>query len=227
MQNHGNFCVSYEEIRKHDIGANGIDYECHKNDEELQDATLCLNKQDLSELFASVGLADKDGKFPITDLKDKSKKLDEVYSNEPDKNIQSQFLLLKRVCPDFALCQDESISVLRNILLNNDNLKSKFNENDRCAIKKVYDKDDEEKKPVLYVHIDADEIGRKFYYANKDEAQFVELSEEEFTNKFECYDMDLQASKGIRPWENTKQIKEAAKSQKNFEIRNNDEGEER
>ncbi len=35
-----NFCVSYEEIRKHDIDGNNIDHNCHTNDEKLQDATL-------------------------------------------------------------------------------------------------------------------------------------------------------------------------------------------
>ena len=105
-----NFCMSYEQARKNDIDSEGKDYNCHKNDEQLQDATLNLDEQSLRRLFTSVGLADRDGQFPIKDLLEKSKLLDEFYANQPEQNISKQFLLLKQACPEFATCQNSSMT---------------------------------------------------------------------------------------------------------------------
>ena len=68
-----NFCMSYEEARKRDVDIEGKDHNCHKNDEQLQDATLNLDEQSLRRLFTSVGLADKEGQFPVKNLLEKSK----------------------------------------------------------------------------------------------------------------------------------------------------------
>lgn len=195
-----NFCINYEQARKNDVDSKGKDWECHKNDEQLQDATLSLDDQSLRALFTSVGLADKDGKFPINDLKEKSKMIDAFYANQPEHNINTQFLLLKQTCPEFATCQNESMSALSSVFLNNENLK--FN---KCVVNRVYNREDEEKKPVLFVYIDSDELGKKFYFVDKEEGQFKGLSQEEFTKQFECYEKDLENDKGIRPWENKEQ----------------------
>ena len=81
-----NFCISYEQARKNDIDIEGKDHKCHKNDEKLQDATLNLDEQSLRNLFASVGLADINGQFPIKNLLDKSKSLDD-YMPQNHKKI--------------------------------------------------------------------------------------------------------------------------------------------
>lgn len=198
-----NFCISYEQARKNDIDIEKKDHECHKNDEQLQDATLNLDEQSLRALFASVGLADRDGKFPIKDLLEKSQRLDIFYANQPEQNINAQFSLLKQVCPEFATCQNSSMSILSEVLLSNDNLK--FN---RCVVNRVYDRADKEKKTIMFVYIDVNELGKKFYFASKDEAQFIELSQEEFTKQFECYEEDLKRMNGLRPWEIEGQEKE-------------------
>lgn len=182
-----NFCISYEQARKNDIDSEGKDHNCHKNDEQLQDATLNLDEQSLRQLFTSVGLADKDGQFPIKDLLEKSKLLDEIYASQPEQNINKQFLLLSQTCPEFSACQNSSMSILRDVLLNNENLR--FN---KCVVNRVYNKTDKEKRPILYVYINSNELGEKFYFANKDEGQFVGLSQEEFTKQFECYEEDLK-----------------------------------
>ncbi len=181
-----NFCISYEQARANDIDIYGIDHECHKNDEKLQDVTLGLDDKGLRELFKSVGLAQKDGSFPISNLIDKSKQIDELYANQPEKNISEQFSLLQQACPEFAKCQNSSMTILSDILLNYDNLK--FN---KCIVDRVYSKNDKEKESFMYVYIDSDELGKKFYFADKDKGQFSELSQEEFTQQFECYEKDL------------------------------------
>ena len=35
----------------------------------------------------------------------------------------------------------------------------------------------------------------------------IGISEEEFVRRFECYDMDLEKSNGIRPWESNEKAK--------------------
>lgn len=185
-----NFCISYEQARENDIDIEGKDHKCHKNDEELQDATLNLDEQSLRRLFTSVGLADKEGQFPVKNLLEKSKLLDEFYANQPEQNISKQFLLLRQTCPEFATCQNSSMSILSDVLLSNENLR--FN---KCVVNRVYNRTDEEKIPILFVYINSDELGNKFYFANKDEGQFVELPQEEFIKQFECYEEDLKKHK--------------------------------
>ncbi len=186
-----NFCISYEEARKNDIDSEGKDHNCHKNDEQLKDATLNLDEQSLRRLFTSVDLADKDGNFPIKDLIEKSELIDKVYANQPEQNINKQLLLLKKTCPEFATCQNSSMGILSGVLLNNNNLK--FN---KCVVDRVYNRTDKEKRPIIFVYIDSDELEQKFYVAdNKDESQFVEISQEEFTKQFECYEEDLKRNK--------------------------------
>lgn len=185
-----NFCINYEQARKNDIDIEGKDHNCHKNDEQLQDATLNLDEQSLRRLFTSVGLADRDGQFPIKDLLEKSKLLDEFYANQPEQNISKQFLLLRQTCPEFATCQNSSMSILSDVLLSNENLR--FN---KCVVDRVYNRTDKEKRPIMFVYIDSNELGKRFYFANKDEGQFVGLTQEEFTEQFECYEEDLKKHK--------------------------------
>ena len=187
-----NFCISYEQTRKNDIDAEGKDHNCHKNDEQLQNATLNLDEGSLRELFKSVGLADRDGQFPIKDLLEKSKQLDEFYANQPDKNISKQFLLLRQTCPEFATCQNSTMSILSDVLLSNENLK--FN---KCVVNRVYNRTDKEKRPILFVYIDSNELGSKFFFANND-GEFLELPQEEFIKRFECYEEDLKKHNRIQ-----------------------------
>ncbi len=198
-----NFCKSYQEIRKNDINKKGDDSFSHKNDEELQDATLNLDDNSLTQLFKSVGLTHENGKFPITDICMKSQLLDILYENQPYQNIEKHLNLLSKVCPEFAICQNSSMRILSDILLNKKYIKFK-----KCVAKRVYDRKDKQKRPVLYVYIDLGEKGKKFYYADKEEAQFKELPQEEFVKKFECYKKDLEKEKGIRPWKIEEQEKE-------------------
>ncbi len=217
-----NFCIDYEKAREGDINSEGIDSEAHKNDEQLQDATLKLEDKSLRALFTSVGLADKEGQFPAKDLVKKSNAIHELYANNPAKNVEAQFLLLAEKCPEFISCQNESMQMLSNILLNNENLK--FN---KCVVDRVYDKTDENRRPFMYVYIDSDELGRKFYLADKEQGKFIESPEEKFTERFECYDRDLERTKGVRPWEAEEQKKETQDLSKSSEAMDIKEEEER
>ena len=185
-----NFCMSYEEARKNDVDEEGKDHNCHKNDEELHDATFNLDDASLRKLFKSVGLTDK------------SSELNQRYKNDPLKNLEEQFLLLKKVCPEFASCQNSTMSILYDLILDNEFLKY-----DKCEVNRVYNKSDKDKRPITFVYINFEELGEKFYYADKEKGEFIYISKEEFLEQFECYKADLEKNNGIRPWEQPRDTK--------------------
>ena len=182
-----NFCISYNQARVNDIDEEGKDHKSHKNDEELQDATLNLDEKSLRQLFKSVGLADREGKFPIKQLKEKSALIDKENANNPNENVKLQLELLKKVCPEFASCQNASMEIISSILLAGENLKF-----DKCVVDRVYNKTDKGKSAVMYIYTDLGKLGQKFYVADKSQGQFFEMSQEDFTKQFECYEKDLE-----------------------------------
>lgn len=195
------FCRSYEEIRNNDIEEGGTDMECHKNDEELADATLELDIETLRRVFTSIGVADIAGDFPVKEFIEKSKAIDDELL-PADESIKRQLLLLTEYCPEFAICKNETTSMLKGISLNQKNLK--FN---KCVVNRVYERNDTYKKTILYVYVNLAGEGKKFYFADKEAGEFIELTQKEFESRFECYDNDLEKYNGIRPWEDTEEIK--------------------
>ena len=190
-----NFCRSYEEIRKNDIREDGTDTECHKNDNELSSITFDLDEKNLRSTLKSIGIADKDGNFPGKALIEYSKIIDD-YNLPKEESIKQQLLLLSKYCPEFATCQNSTMSILQGIILNQEN--QQFN---KCVVDRIYARNDESKSPLLYVYVDLPQLGKRFYYADKDTAQFVELPQKEFEARFECYEMDMKNRGGNRPWE--------------------------
>lgn len=193
-----NFCRSYEEIRKHDIKKNGTDTGSHKNDEALASATLNLDEQKLRQVFTSIGLADREGFFPIRALIDKAKSIDEQRL-PAEEAIKKQLSLLEEYYPEFATCQNSTAAILKEVILNQTNLVF-----DKCIVNRVYARDDEKKRPVLYVYADLPEAGKKIYLADKDTKQFLETPQKEFESRFECYEMDMEKQGGYRHWEDVK-----------------------
>lgn len=201
-----NFCITYEQARKNDLTSLGLDSQAHKNDEKLQDATIGLDEQSLRTLHTSVGLADEEGMFPLKNLVEKSNAINEMYADNPEENLKHQFLVLSQACPEFATCQNSTMSALR-IILDFDKLKA-----NRCVINRVYDKTDKDKNAVVYVYLDSKVSGKSFFFADKDTGQFVQLPQEEFINRFECYKQDLKNLGGIRPWEDRPKEKDRLSS---------------
>ena len=124
----------------------------------------------------------------------KSKEIDALNLLE-EESVENQLKLLADYYPKFAISGNSTIKILETILLNQPNLK--FN---RCVIDRVYSKDDNKKRPLLYVYIDFPKTGKKFYYADKESKEFIKLTQEEFEIKFECYEKDIESFGGIRPW---------------------------
>lgn len=189
------FCRSYEEIRSYDITDDGNDSESHKNDRVLGTrTTIGLDEKSLRQIFTSIGIANKNGEFPIKELIDMSTILGSFKFSE-EKSIEKQLLLLAKYCPEFSTCQNSTSTILQ-VILNNQNFK--YN---KCVVNRVYNKENPNKESVLYVYVDLPESEKKFYFADKDTRQFVKLDQKEFEKRFECYKEDLKEYNGLRPWQ--------------------------
>ena len=68
---------------------------------------------------------------------DESEKIHQANANNTNQNINEQFKLLYKFCPEFATCQNSSMSIISDILLDNEKLKFK-----KCVVDRVYDKED-------------------------------------------------------------------------------------
>lgn len=194
-----NFCVSYKSIREHDILSDGSDRECHKNDEILEDATLELDEENLRKIYSSIGAINKDGSFPIVELFNKIKEKDSLNTTT-DKIVLEKLKAIQEYCPEFATCQNSTMAILQGALQ-----EGNINFN-RCMVNTVYNKNDENKEPVIYVYADLPDVGKKFYYADKENQCFKETEQLEFENMFECYEVDKK--NGLKPWNDLSYKKE-------------------
>ena len=198
------FCKSYEELRKVDIDYNGKDRECHKNKQLEQLETINMDTESLRKVYKSIGIAGQDGKFPIGQLMVRSREIDET-SSDMKSNINRKFAMLKEWCPEFASCQNSTISVIQDVLFEA-NEKFDFK---NCIASRVYDRVDSERQAVLYIYMELENNEKMFFYADKESGQFIQLSQEQFEAKFECYDKDLEKSiDNKRPWENGEKFQE-------------------
>lgn len=193
------FCRSYEEIRKMDLDDKGKDTEAHKNI-HLSDASLDLDNKTLGQVFASIGLANAQGEFPIYALFQTAQKIDNLALPEARK-IEEQLRALENYYPDFASAIQETTAVLRGV-----SFQQKNQNYQRCVVKRVYEKKDPKKRPVLYVYMELPIDGKKFYYADARQKKFVELPQKEFEERFSCYQKDLEKENGT-PWKQEKREK--------------------
>ena len=166
-----NFFISYEDIRKHDINRAGDDSMCHKNDEKLKDATFTLDDDSLRMLFSSVGLADRDGIFPIASFMEESKEIDENYANNLELNIEKQLELIAKSLPEFAKTQNTTMKIMSYVFSKRPHLNLR-----KCVVNRVYNREDSKKEPVVYLYVESESIGKKFFVASNEENQFVKLS---------------------------------------------------
>lgn len=186
-----NFCKSYEEIRKEDKKDDETDTRAHEVDGEEGNTTIGLDEQSLREVFASIGLVNKVGSFKIETLI--SLVAIEIVS------IEQKLSVLANYYTEFASSPKETTKILRSIIACGKKLD--FN---KCVIDRVYEREDTNKSPVLYLYIDLPENGKHFYVADKGTKSFISMSEEEFEAKFECYEMDIQKLHGNKPWRGTR-----------------------
>ena len=195
------FCNSYEEIRKADIGSDGRDHACHKSEKLEKIDLINMDEESLREVYKSIGIADEEGKFPISKMLDEKELIDKT-SKDVRENISKKIELLRETCPEYAACINSTDRILSSILFEqSDNFS--FN---RCIVSRVYDKSDENKTPVLYTYLDFEEEGKLFFYADKETGEFVELSKEEFEKRFDCYERDKEKTDGKRAWEYEKEV---------------------
>ena len=187
------FCVNYEQLKN-------LDTINHTNDEALSDVTMGIDVEqynkgtEIREVFKSLGLANEDGSFLGADWYRKSNQI--AKENIPlQEKVKEQLELLESVNPDFEKCMNETMFVLSNYILNH----PKDMVFDRCVVKRVYDREDAQKRPKMYIYCDMGEEGKKFFVPQN--GKFQEMEMEDFTKKYECYQKDIQNNKGLRGWE--------------------------
>lgn len=79
------FCRSYEEIRKQDINEEGMDFKCHEINPRLTQNTIDLDTATLRRVFINLGIARKDGSFPIIDFIHLSHNIDNHNTLKPNE----------------------------------------------------------------------------------------------------------------------------------------------
>lgn len=189
-----NFCLNYEDIRQHDRSDKG-DYKAHENDEELKEVIFSLDEKVVRKIYTKIGIADEKGEFPLQSLINAAKLLSKPEIPQEEK-WKKALLLIQEYQPDFAVCINETVFTLSSVISDYVNLEFK-----QCIMHRVYNKADKDKKAVLYVSVNLPGVGKKFYFAEKETAQFVELTQKEVEEKFECYEADKIQNNGFRLWE--------------------------
>lgn len=213
---------SYSEIRKFDIADNGEDLECHKNDEALSSATVGIEESVLRQIYASLGLAKTNGEFPIADMMKESDKIAKKNITLEQKT-EEQLDLLQRMHPDFYKCQNSTMTVLSGNLLNHPEMNYK-----RLVVKRVYNRYDIEKRPVVYVYYEFEDE-ECFFVAEPSDGFFSKMDKKSFTDKYECYKQDLDKMKGQRPWEKgaIDELQDLTRSSGKIESQEKEQGDER
>ena len=200
-----NFCLSYEEIRKHDINSKGNDKECHRNDEKLESATLNMDEKYLREVYKSIGLTNEDGTFPIRDFMNKLDKC----SSLGIKGVEEKLKLLKEYYPNFSSSISSTMDILNGTVIKPEELNL-----NRCIINRVYQKDDENRETKMYIYAKSEKDEEVFYVVGENDQDFTKMCKEDFIEKYECYENDLDAKDGKRPWE----IENDTKEEKRLEL---------
>lgn len=195
------FYKSYEKMREMDVDLNGKDTESHLNDEKLGNANIELDDESLRDVYWSIGLTDENKMFPIMKFKKILKRInDEGGSTE--EIAKKQLQLLYNLYPDISKHQCETKFILQNIMLDNKNLNFK-----RCVIDRVYEKEDLQKRAVLYMYLQLLDGKEKFFYIKDGTNGFVENTLEEFEQKFSPYVVDFLNNNGIAKWEKEETVK--------------------
>ena len=150
------------------------------------------NRDEYEKFFKAFGVQLKYGTYDEYGANKDKLKETEISNKE---KIEKSLKLLSEHYPEFSSCQMETMSAINYALLC-------VNLNyDKCVIKRVYNKDDSTKTPVIYVYADIPDEGKCFFVAEKGWTEFSNISEEEFIAKYECYNNDLKLTNGHRPWE--------------------------
>lgn len=191
------FCTTYDGIRKFDVNSKGEDGHYHQNDKDLLDASIGLDSQSLIDLYKSIGVTDEKGNFPRKKLYEQAEKIKEINKDNPDFTVACQLELVSKYLPELANCPYETMNVIESIFIKND-----IPDIDRYVVNRVYNKNDKEKKPELFIYTN-NSMEQKdiFYVINKNSGKFTSMSKEDFIKQYDCYNTDLENNDGLRFWE--------------------------
>ena len=191
------FFIDYERIRELDV-KDGKDSESHKIVGDVGENIISLEDDCLRDVFKSIGVADRNGDFPMKDIFE-SFNTPENKKLPIKEKLEKCLSVLSENFPEFAESVQESILALEFFL------NSEIIDYGQYKIGIVYEREDKEKKANMFFYADLEEEGELFYYADKESKSFLQLTRQEFEEKFECYEKDLEENNGIRMWDKKKE----------------------
>lgn len=178
-------------MRRNDINGAGEDECAHKNDEELSGVTFTLPHQKMKEVFKSIGVLDKEGEFPIGKLLEMRDNIDNSNMLQIEK-IRKKMDLIQDYCPECAKCQKSTMALLSTMFENQPDLEE-------VQIDRVYDKDDKNKVPNIYVCTVFENGEKTFSLINSNSGEIEEYTLAVFEEKFDCYQKDME-ERGGKMW---------------------------
>lgn len=199
----GLFGKNYEQMRKIDI-VNGHDTRCHKNDKLDNENLIGMNDEEVKAVFASIGYVRADGYFYGKELMDMVALVDEKSDNIIDC-IEGRLVAISEYCPEFAGCIDSTSSILESIVFK----ETEGFQYEKCIINRVYKKSDGEKRANLFIYFELRDGKTIFYVADKDNGEFIKMTQLEFEQQYECYDTDKEKNNGKKYWEMNEKNTEA------------------
>ena len=196
------FYKSYKELREADIDSSGKDSKAHKCSILEQIDTVSMDESCMRDVFKSIGLTNENGEFFIKDVMEKVQEIDNT-SESVEENIRAKFELLRNIEPHFAQTINSTMKIIQNVLF----VKNEKINYGKSVISRVYDKTDDERNAVMAMYFDfLDGKGKRFFYADREKGEMIELPAKEFIERFDCYDYDIEAFGNKRFWELDKEI---------------------
>ena len=196
------FYKSYKDLREADISPSGKDSKAHKCSILEQIDTVSMDESCMRDVFKSIGLTNENGEFFIKDVMEKVQEIDNT-SESVEENIRAKFELLRNIEPNFAQTINSTMKIIQNVLF----VKNEKINYGKSVISRVYDKSNDERNAVMAMYFDfLDGKGKRFFYADREKGEMIELPAKEFIERFDCYDYDIEAFGNKRFWELDKEI---------------------
>lgn len=133
----------------------------------------------LKEQYLAADLLDRYDKY-----KELWEQATEIVEGEPiEELIRRRLQAIVDTCPECANCVNETNNMISGLMFWK--LPTGMN---KCIVSKAYKKNDQDKKAVSLIYFDLGSKGTKIMCADKENGGFTELTQQEFKEKYSCYD---------------------------------------
>ena len=110
------------------------------------------------------GLADEEGIFLIKSLAEEL----EMCKHTGKEGVYERLQKVKEHHPDCMDCINSTMKILSSVVLTSDKLGI-----ENGIVHRVYKRDDENKKPVMYVYANVSNEGKCFFVGDREQGDFI------------------------------------------------------